>query len=130
MRTAALLAGVGIGWATALGVATAALGPGHLRPALAALALCLLPAVGTLRLTELAAGHWAATPVVMAGMGVRMVVAVVGVLVLGERADEYGGRERLGGWVAGVYVLTLAAEAALAVHAVRAADPTRARAAR
>lgn len=122
MRSAVLVAAVGLGWGAALGVATAAFGPGHLRPALAALALSLIPAVGTLRLTELAAGHWAATPVLIAGMGLRMAVVVVGMLVLSAAADGFGGRDRLAGWVALMYVLALAAESALAAHAIRAAD--------
>jgi hypothetical protein len=121
MRAAVLVAAVGLGWAAALAAVTVAYGPGHLRPSLAGLVLCLVPALATLRLVERVAGRPEAVTAVAAGIGVRMAVAVAGVVLLGESAAAFGGRDRLTGWVAAMYVLTLAAESALAAHAVRSA---------
>ncbi len=96
--------------------------PTPLVPALVATCLCLSAAVATLMLTEVVAG---AVPefgphAVLAGTGVRMGVAVVGVVLLGEVVGRLGTpREYFANWVAYLYVVTLVAECGLLVRGRR-----------
>lgn len=125
MRVLILVAVTGLGCAVALPTATAALGPGQTKPAAVATVLCLLPAVVTLRLVEWVARRAPEHGVVavLLGIGLRMTVVVIGVVLLGDAIADPTARGRLVGWVVGMYLLTLTAESALAVSAVGSAAP-------
>ncbi|AMV26952.1 hypothetical protein VT84_21300 [Gemmata sp. SH-PL17] len=85
----------------------------------AATALCLSSAIATFLLADAVFRH---TPqfgpiAVLMGTGVRMAVAVVGVLLLSEALAKYGTpRDEFAGWVAYLYIATLAIECGLLMY--------------
>ncbi|MBP3953815.1 hypothetical protein J8F10_00685 [Gemmata sp. G18] len=81
--------------------------------------LCLSSAVATFLLADAVFRH---TPqfgpiAVLMGTGVRMAVAVVGVLLLGEVLTKHGApRDEFAGWVTYLYIVTLAIECGLLMY--------------
>lgn len=124
MRVLLLVAVTAAGCAAAVGVASWTWGPDQVRPAVLAAALCLAPAVASLSLVEWVARRAPAQAAVavLLGIGLRMAVVVAGVLIVTGGMTDPAARDRFVGWVVAMYLLTLAAESALAAHAVRAAD--------
>ena len=91
---------------------------GHILPAVVAVALCLPPAMVTLILVEaLRRRAPAVVPfAVIVATGLRMGVAVIGVLLFGEMLAQDGvSRDRFSTWLVCVYLLALAVESSLLV---------------
>ena len=84
--------------------------------------LCLSSAVATLLLADAVMRHAPdlGPAAVLMGIAVRMAVAVVGVVLMGDVLASRGeSRTAFAGWVAYLYVVTLAAECGLLIAGVR-----------
>lgn len=93
-----------------------------LLPAMVALCLCLSTAIATFLLVEvvLRISPGLGLVAIVLGTLLRMVVAILGVVLLGEVVARYGvQRELFARWVAYLYIVTLIAECGLLIRGLR-----------
>lgn len=118
MKLVVLIATTGLTVTVAAGVLALVDDPGHVLPAAVAVALCLPPALMTLIVVEAMQRRFsgAVPAVVILATGLRMGVAVVGVLLLGGILVRAGvSRDRFSAWLTCVYLLVLTIESGLLV---------------